>query len=322
MQPWTSTTDSTSAREVVRRRTVLKGVGALVGAAGILRFLEMPRRDGPLFVRRAGDRGPPLLLLHGLFASGAFWQWLAEDLAGDFRLVMPDLVGFGHSPQPEADYTMDFHLRWLEPQLAEASSWVVVGHSMGSILAAELARRRPEIVDQVLLFNAPVYASAEHRVAIFGRQNLLTRLSMLSPIAARLVCEIAVCTPRPLLTRIAPWLRRDVPPQAASDYFRHTYPSYSTSLRHVVVETDLLEMMGKVRRPLMVVQGADDHIVEQADHLQWPPNVHLQVVPGADHTSLFLHRPPRAASIVRAQLRPEPLFAVDTSAGPWSDGAG
>src|SRR5260221_8078981 len=286
----------------MRRRTMLKGAGALALTAGALRMFEQPRRQGPLFVRRAGDGGPSLLCLHGLFASSAFWQWFADDLARDFRLVMPDLVGFGHSPQPEADYTMDFHLRWLEPLLAEASSWIVIGHSMGTFLAAELARRRPEIVDQIVLFNAPVYASAENRVAIFGPQNLLTRLSMRSEVAAHLVCEMAVCVPRPLLTRMAPWLRRDVPPEAASDYFRHTYTSYSTSLKHVVMETDLLEVMGAVRRPLMVVQGADDDIVERADHLRCPPNVNLQVVRGADHTSLFLRDPAPAASIVRTLL--------------------
>jgi pimeloyl-ACP methyl ester carboxylesterase len=299
----------------MRRRTLLNGAGAVAVTAGALRLFEQPRREGPLFVRRAGDRGPSLLCLHGLFASSAFWQWFADDLARDFRLVMPDLVGFGHSPQPEADYTLDFHLRWLEPVLAEASSWIVIGHSMGTFLAAELACRRPEIVDQVILFNAPVYASVENRVAIFGRQNLLTRLSMRSEVAAHIVCELAVCVPRPLLTRIAPWLRRDVPPQAASDYFRHTYTSYSTSLKHVVMETDLLEVMGAVRRPLHVVQGADDNIVERADHLQWPADVHLQVVPGADHTSLFLHDPAPAASIVRTLVTTAPRLASST-AGP------
>jgi pimeloyl-ACP methyl ester carboxylesterase len=288
----------------MRRRTLLKSAGALAVVAGALRVFEQPRTEGPLFVRRAGRGGPSVLCLHGLFASAAFWQWFADDLARDFRLVMPDLVGFGHSPQPEADYSLDFHLRWLEPVLAEASSWIVIGHSMGTFLAAELARRRPDIVDQVVLFNAPVYASVENRVAIFGRQNLLTRLSMSSPIAAHLVCEMAVCIPRPILTRIAPWLRRDVPPEAASDYFRHTYTSYSSSLKHVVMETDLLEVMAAVRRPLHVVQGADDNLVERADHLQWPRNVRLQVVPGADHTSLFLRDPAPAASIFRAIVDP------------------
>lgn len=285
----------------MRRRALLKGAAALAAAAGGLRFLGEPRREGPLFVRRAGDRGPSLLCLHGLFASSAFWLRIADDLAGGFRLVMPDLVGFGHSPQPDADYTVDFHMRWLEPVLAEASRWTVIGHSMGCVLAAELGRRRTDIVDRVVLFNAPVYASAESRARIFGRQYLLARLSTRSKAVARLVCEATVCTPRVLLTRIGPWLRPDVPPQSASDYFRHTYTSYSSSLQHLVVERDLLKSLGSVSRPTLVVQGASDDIVERADRLRWPANVRLQV-PRVDHTSLLLHDPARAASIVRSFL--------------------
>ena len=152
----------------MRRRAFLTGAAAVAAAAGGLRFLGEPRREGPLFVRRAGDGGPSLFCLHGLFASSAFWLRIADNLAGRFRLVMPDLVGFGQSPQPDADYTVDFHLRWLEPVLAEATRWTVVGHSMGCMLAAELGRTRPDIVDRVVLFNAPVYASAESRARIFG----------------------------------------------------------------------------------------------------------------------------------------------------------
>ena len=111
---------------------------------------------------------------------------------------------------------------------------------MGCAVAAELARRRPEAVAGLLLFNAPVYSSPERMREIVGRQNLLTRLSLLSPLAARLVCEAAVCTPRPLLTRIAPWLRPDVPPEAASDYFRHTFVSYYTSLTNLVMSGGLM----------------------------------------------------------------------------------
>ncbi len=125
---------------------------------------------------------------------------------------------------------------------------------------------------------------------------------MRSEVAAHVVCELAVCMPRPLLTRIAPWLRRDVPPEAASDYFRHTYTSYSSSLKNVVMETDLLEVMGAVRSPLLAVQGADANLVEPADHLRWPGNVDLQVIPGADHTSLFLQDPAPAASLARTRL--------------------
>lgn len=286
----------------MRRRTVLRAGAAGLATLATLRYLGRPATEGPLFVRRAGTRGPALLCLHGLFASSAFWTPLAGRLAADNRLVMPDLVGFGSSPQPGADYTAAFHLSWLQAVIAEAPRWVVLGHSMGCALAAELALRRPDAVEALLLFNAPVYRSPESRRRAITRQNALTWLSLKSPLAAWLVCEAAVCVPRPVMTRVGRWLRPDVPAEAASDYFRHTFDSYYTSLMNLVMGRDLLEVLASVERPVRVVQGARDDLVDPQDALAWPPNVQVSTLEGMDHTELLLHHPDRAAALVRRLL--------------------
>lgn len=287
----------------MRRRTVLKAAVATAAGLAAMRYLGWPRAEGPLRVRRRGEAGPPTLLLHGLFASSACWLPLAEKLEADARLVMPDLVGFGSSPQPDAEYTADFHLRRLAPVVAEEPRWVVVAHSMGCFLAAELAVRQPEAVEALVLLNAPVYGSAESRRRLVIRQNGMTRLALSSPLAARVVCETMVCVPRVLMTRIAPWLRPDVPPEAASDYFRHTYVSYYRSFTHLVMGPMLLETLARVRPPVHVVQGAEDPVVEDAARLDWPDGVRVTSVEGADHTALLFRRPDVAASIIRDTLR-------------------
>lgn len=286
----------------MRRRTALSIGATGLAALAAMRYLGSPASEGPLFVRRAGSGGPALLCLHGLFASSACWLPLADRLAPECRLVMPDLVGFGSSPQPDADYTASFHLRWLAPVVAEAPRWIVIGHSMGCVLAAELALRWPEAVEALLLFNAPVYSSPAVRRRIIVRQNLLTRLSLTSPLAARLVCEATVCVPRPLLTRIAPWLRPDVPPEAASDYFRHTYDSYYSSLTNLVMGRGLAEILAAARLPVHVVQGSRDDLVEVGGALDWPAHVRVSVVEGADHTALLFRMSDRMAAIVRESL--------------------
>jgi pimeloyl-ACP methyl ester carboxylesterase len=298
-----------------RRRAFIAGLAGLAATAGGLRTLGNPVTEGPLFVRRKGANGSPILCLHGLFGSSAFWGPLADDLSHEFQLTMPDLVGFGHSPQPEADYTVDFHLQYLEPLLARTAGWIVAGHSMGCGLATAVARRWPDAVAGVALFNAPVYSSVAARREIFGKQNLLTRLSLRSPVMARVVCEATVCIPRPILTAIAPRLRPDVPPESASDYFRHTFTSYHTTMNHVVMEQDLLAEIGALRQPTIVVQGAQDNLVEAADRLRWPVNAEVRVVPGVDHTSLLLQQPESAAAILREFLgavRGRPFSRADS----------
>ena len=287
----------------MRRRRALYGLLGLAGAGAALRRLGWPAADGPLFVERRGEGETALLCLHGLFGSSAFWTPLAEQMGPGFRVVMPDLVGFGRSPQPEADYTAAFHLDRLAPILEEAQHFTVLGHSMGCALALAAAARWPERVERVVLFNAPVYSSEANRRAIFSRQNVLTRLSFRSPMLAHLVCELTVCIPRPLLTRIAPYLARDVPAEAASNYFRHTHTSYASSLSHLVLERDLLADMAATAQPVTVIQGKEDDIVEAPGHLHWPARVRLVVEPG-NHTSLLLVHPGRASALLRQILRP------------------
>lgn len=88
--------------------------------------------------------GPPLVLLHGLSGSTRWWQRNVEQLGRQFHVHIPDLAGFGQSRS-----TTPFVLaeaarqvaRWMDQAgLARAS---IAGHSMGGLIAAELAADAP-----------------------------------------------------------------------------------------------------------------------------------------------------------------------------------
>jgi pimeloyl-ACP methyl ester carboxylesterase len=278
--------------------SLLAGGAAALAALKLVDARDQAEDADGLSVRRFGDTGPSVLCLHGLFGSGAFWSPLARQLASGHRLAVPDLMGFGRSAKPVADYTIDFHLSWLAPLVEERHDWTVAGHSMGCALAIHLGRRWPKRVSRTILFSAPVYASPERRRDVFAQQALLSRVSTRSRTAGRLICE-ASCLLRPVVSRLAPWIRPDRPPEMVRDYFRHTWNAYDTSFRHLVVERDLLSDMATLDHPVLVIQGGQDRVVDAADRLPWPPNVIVRVVPDADHTSLLLDRPQEAARFVR-----------------------
>lgn len=90
--------------------------------------------------------GPPVLLLHGISADHTEWRQVGRDLARDFRVLMPDLLGRGASvPDPASSFSLRDETERLETVLDSLGidRPLVAGHSHGASLALALACRRP-----------------------------------------------------------------------------------------------------------------------------------------------------------------------------------
>lgn len=97
--------------------------------------------------------GPAVVLVHGLFATGADWDRVAVELARDHRVLQPDLIGFGDSArdtEPDALWA-DAQARALAEALDRAGveRAALVGHDFGGPVVAELTRLRPGLATHV-----------------------------------------------------------------------------------------------------------------------------------------------------------------------------
>ncbi|MGC3953916.1 MAG: alpha/beta fold hydrolase [Propionicimonas sp.] len=103
--------------------------------------------------------GPDFVLVHGIGVSARSYGPTAVELAkhGDVHLI--DLAGYGRSPRPDRDLTVGDHAVLVARYLADRKldHPVLVGHSMGTQVAAELAASFPDLVDHLVLI-APVIA--------------------------------------------------------------------------------------------------------------------------------------------------------------------
>ncbi len=106
------------------------------------------------------DIGPrnavPVVLLHGYTDSARDWAAIAPSLSGRFRLIIPDLRGQGASSKPECCYTrFDFayDVKLLLERLNLPGA-VVVGHSLGSIVAQTLAEEWPGRTRRLILVSS------------------------------------------------------------------------------------------------------------------------------------------------------------------------
>ena len=96
---------------------------------------------------------PPVLLLHGLGATGASMLPVLADLMRDHRVLAPDSPGFGASDAPAGPYTPAWSAAWVEAfQRATGSRGaVLVGNSLGGRIALEAGLTRPRSVRAVVL---------------------------------------------------------------------------------------------------------------------------------------------------------------------------
>lgn len=111
-----------------------------------------------LQVREQGS-GAAILMLHGFPDHAGTWRALAELLDPKFRLIMPDLRGYGLSSRPPAvaDYRMELLVGDLIGLLDALSldRVFLCGHDWGGVLAFELARRMPGRIAALVALNAP-----------------------------------------------------------------------------------------------------------------------------------------------------------------------
>lgn len=110
----------------------------------------MLNRTLSLHYHECGDRGgPPVVLVHGGRDHGRTWDRVAQALAADWRVIVPDLRGHGDSDHsPDGHYPMDAYVADLDALIERLTLPEVrlIGHSLGGNIALRYAGARPERV--------------------------------------------------------------------------------------------------------------------------------------------------------------------------------
>lgn len=97
--------------------------------------------------------GDALFLVHGLGASAERWDFVAPLFERRYRLIIPDLIGYGRSDKPVADYTPEFFAEFVKSLLDRlgVARTHMMGSSMGGQVAAIFAAENARMVDRLVL---------------------------------------------------------------------------------------------------------------------------------------------------------------------------
>ncbi|MCR9251137.1 MAG: alpha/beta hydrolase [bacterium] len=124
--------------------------------------------------------GFPLLLLHGYCETGSVWKNVEESLSTKYRLIIPDLPGFGKS-----NLISDFNLEDIAVSLNDlisklgVSEFIVLGHSLGGYIALAMEKLYPKCVKGFGLIHSTAFEDNEEKKA--GRNQVVKIVSEKGP---------------------------------------------------------------------------------------------------------------------------------------------
>ncbi|MEP6766343.1 MAG: alpha/beta fold hydrolase [Gemmatimonadaceae bacterium] len=124
-----------------------------------IEHLHIPVGAGALHVERVGRGGQPIVLLHGFGTCAFLWRRVLPQLAAKGMTALAiDLLGYGESDRPaDGAYKIPAQAEHVDLALTalRLPKAVVVGQDVGALVALQLAERRSQRVDRLVLINPP-----------------------------------------------------------------------------------------------------------------------------------------------------------------------
>jgi pimeloyl-ACP methyl ester carboxylesterase len=248
--------------------------------------------------RKAGAthlRTMPIVMLHGIGSGAASWVRQMEMLGNVHQVFAWDAPGYGQSTHVEpaspvaSDYA-DALSDWLDALGIERC--VLVGHSLGAIMAGAFASRQAARVGGLLLLSpAGGYGAAPAHVREEKRDARLAMLAELGPQglaekrSANMVSADAGDEARE-------WVRWNMARINPAGYAQAT---------HLLANADLASDLRHYKGRIAVAVGAEDTITPPTacEQIAKAANVSLQVIPGAGHAG-YIEAPERYSALIEA----------------------
>jgi pimeloyl-ACP methyl ester carboxylesterase len=222
------------------------------------------------------------LLLHAFPIGASLWEPQMRSVPAGWRLVTPDLRGFGGSSELDSvsalsisDYADDAIDLMDELGIARA---VIGGASMGGYAALAFLQKAPERVEGLILANTR--AGADSPEARANRRNMLALVDREGPsgVAREMMPRLLGPTTRETNSPIEAFVRRLIKQQSPV--------AIRSAIQRMMHRPDSTPLLAQVTVPALVITGAEDALIPVSESQAMASSLKqstLVVVPGAGH---------------------------------------
>lgn len=122
-------------------------------------------------------KGKVIMLVHGFVEEGSMWDGISKALSSKFKVIIPDLPGFGKSPLMKGQLTMDVYADYLKAicEQEKIKSFILLGHSMGGYAVLYFAEKNPSLLKGIGLINSHCFEDSVDKKANRKKGNEFIR---------------------------------------------------------------------------------------------------------------------------------------------------
>jgi 2-hydroxymuconate-semialdehyde hydrolase len=229
--------------------------------------------------------GPPLILVHGSgpgVTAYANWKGVIPSLAERFRVLAPDMIGFGYTAFPRPDAVVDLDL-WVDHlagfmDAVGVPTAAFVGNSFGGALSLALAARHPARVRRFVLMGAAGlrFEITEGLQQVWGYQP--------SPGNMRTLMETFAYDPALVTDEIVQSRYEASVRAGAQEAFARLFPEPRQQRLDALATPEAA--IGRIEAPALIIHGREDTIVPvdvAYRYLRLLPRAELHVFGGCGH---------------------------------------
>ena len=208
-----------------------------------------------------GATGTPILWIHGYAGTGFEASFIVDALGPAPRLIAPDLPGSGLSDKPPVDYTLDYYVDSVRAfaRALDLDEYVLVGHSMGGMIAATIAADDDTAVARLVL------------IAPYGLPGQAGPFLEVLSHAGPIVDAGMQLYPEPLLgllLRINVFHDPDRIPDDLVDYYTlsifhtdHAREALASTTQHTIARSLDPTVLSSISLPTMILWGDQDRVL-------------------------------------------------------------
>ncbi len=229
--------------------------------------------------------GQPVVLLHGFCESGHMWHYFAEKLSERFRVICPDLPGFGDSPISGDRITLEEVAVQLEEWMEEnhIADPFVIGHSLGGYVALALLELMGNRIKAIGLFHSTAFPDDEEKKGMRDRTIVFLKKNGVEKFVTSFVPPLFPEKRREELSSEIESAIEDAKRSSLDGLI-----AYAGAMRD---RKDRLDILRNFTGPKLLIAGTEDGAVKiEASRAQQDAFSHYVELPGVGHMGMVEER--------------------------------